>query len=139
MSRATVFLTSNAEREKVIAWVRQAPYGCRVELKHAKRTVPQSDRMWGMLTDVARQIPWHGVKLRADDFKLIFLDALRQELRMVPNLAGNGFVSLGRSSSDLSKTEMSDLMELIAAFGAERGVVFHSLGEKEKEHEEHRS
>ena len=39
-------------------------------------------------------------------------------------LDGNGFVNLGRSSSDLSKGEMSDLMELIAAFGAKHGVVF---------------
>ena len=49
-------------------------------------------------------------------------------MRMVPNLDGNGFVSLGRSSSALSKEEFSDLMELIAAFAAERGV---DLGEKE--------
>ena len=51
-------------------------------------------------------------------------DALKREVRMVPNLDGNGFVSLGRSSSDLSKSEMSDLMELIAAFGAQHGVEF---------------
>jgi hypothetical protein len=52
------------------------------------------------------------------------LDGLKRELRLVPNMAGNGFVNLGRSSSDLSKGEFSDLMELIAAFGAEHGVAF---------------
>jgi hypothetical protein len=31
----------------------------------------------------------------------------------------------GTSSSDLSKSEMSDLMEIIAEFGARHGVVFH--------------
>lgn len=44
---------------------------------------------------------------------------------MVPNLDGNGMVSLGRSSSDLSKEEMGELMEVIAAWGAANGVVFH--------------
>ena len=78
-----------------------------------------------MLSDIAAQLPWHGIKLRADDWKLLFLDALKRELRMVPNLDGTGFVNLGRSSSDLSKGEMSDLMELIAAFGAEHGVKFN--------------
>ena len=78
-----------------------------------------------MLTDVARQLPWHGQKLRPDDWKLIFIDALNREQRLVPNIDGTGFVNLGTSSSDLSKAEMGDLMELIAAFGANHGVKFH--------------
>ncbi|MDB5501229.1 MAG: NinB family protein [Tardiphaga sp.] len=77
-----------------------------------------------MLTEVATQCPWHGVKLTADDWKFVFIDALKRELRTVPNIDGNGFVNLGRSSSDLSKSEMSDLIELIHAFGAEHGVKF---------------
>lgn len=77
-----------------------------------------------MLTDVAAQVKWHGLKLTPDDWKLIFMDALKREVRMVPNLDGNGFVSLGRSSSDLSKSEMSDLMELIHEFGARNDVKF---------------
>jgi len=44
---------------------------------------------------------------------------------MVPNIDGSGFVNLGRSSSDLSKAEMTDLIEIIHAFGANHGVVFH--------------
>lgn len=128
MSRAMVILTGPREREKAIAWIKQAPHGCRVEFKHSRRTVPQNARMWAMLSDIAGQLPWHGVKLSAEDWKLIFLSALKRELRMVPNLDGNGFVQLGRSSSDLSKTEMGDLMELMAAFGANHGVKFHEDG-----------
>jgi hypothetical protein len=82
-----------------------------------------------MLTEVATQVKWHGQRLTPDDYKLIFLDALKRELRIVPNLEGNGFVNLGRSSSDLSAAEISDLMELIAAFGAERGVIFNDPAE----------
>lgn len=85
--------------------------------------------MWAMLTDIASQVEWHGLKLSADDWKLIFLDGLKAELRLVPNIDGNGFVNLGRSSSDLSKEEMGDLMALIEAFGANHGVVFHWGGE----------
>ena len=77
-----------------------------------------------MLTEVSQQVPWHGVRLDPADWKLVFLDALKRELRMVPNLEGNGFVQLGRSSSDLTKEEMSGLLELIAAFGARQGVKF---------------
>jgi hypothetical protein len=81
--------------------------------------------MWAMLCELATQLAWHGQKLTPDDWKLVMLDGLKRELRMVPNMDGNGFVNLGRSSSDLSKQEMTDLIELIFAFGAKHGVVFN--------------
>lgn len=130
MSRAIIVLQSAAARQKAASLVARAPSGTRVEFKAAKRTLPQNDRMWAMLTDVAQQVPWHGVKLRPDDWKLIFLDALKRELRVVPNIDGTGFVNLGRSSSDLSKQEMTDLIELIFAFGANHGVQFHEPNEE---------
>ena len=125
MTRYAFTLRSHEDRERATKYVWAAPNGTRLELKAARRSLPQNDRMWAMLTDVADQVKWHGVKLRPDDWKLIFLDALKREARMVPNIEGNGFVNLGRSSSDLTKEEMSDLMELIAMFGAQRGVAFH--------------
>ena len=129
MSRALVTIRTDADRAKVTAWAAKAPVGTRVEFKARKRSVPQNDRMWAMLTDVATQLKWHGIKLTPEDWKVIFLDALKRELRTVPNLDGNGFVNLGRSSSDLSKEEMTDLIEVIAAFGANNGVVFNDPAE----------
>lgn len=124
MTRATVVLTNDAQRHKAACWIQQAPNGTRVEFKEVKRSLPQNDRFWAMLTDVAQQVPWHGLKLTPDDWKLVFLDALNREVRMVPNIDGTGFVDLGRRSSDLSKSEMSDLIELVFAFGAKHGVKF---------------
>ena len=124
MSRAVLILANDTVRQRAVNWCQKAPVGTRVEYKAPKRTLPQNSRMWAMLTDVAHQVPWHGIRLSADDWKILFLDALKREVRMVPNLDGNGFVQLGRSSSDLSKEEMGMLMELIAAFGANHGVMF---------------
>lgn len=132
MSRVTVILNSAATRRRALAWVQKAPPGTRLEFKEPKRSIPQNARMWVMLTDIARQLPWHGVKLSPDDWKLLFLDGLKRELRIVPNIDGNGFVNLGRSSSDLSKAEMSDLMELIAAFGAKHKVEFSDPNQAEQ-------
>lgn len=123
MSRALITIRGAADRSRAIAWVSQAAPGTRVEFKQTKRSIPQNDRMWAMLTDVARQLPWHGQKLSPDDWKLIFLDALKGEVRSVPNIDGTGFVSL-RRSSDLSKDEMSNMIELIASFGVGHGVKF---------------
>jgi hypothetical protein len=125
MSRALVTLNGKSDRERVANWVMRLPAGSRVEFKKPRRTLPQNDKMWSMLTDVSTQLKWHGLTLSTEDWKLIFLDALNREVRMVPNIDGTGFVNLGRSSSDLSKDEMSDLFEVISAFGARHGVVFH--------------
>lgn len=127
MTRAVVILDSQHNREKACEWIVKAPRNTRVEFKLAKRSLPQNARMWAMLTDVASQVTWHGQKLTPDDWKLILLDALKREVRIVPAIDGRGFVNLGRSSSDLSKSEMGDLMELIAAFGAEHGVRFNEV------------
>lgn len=129
MSRAVVVIDGARNRARAAEWVSRAPFGTRIEFKRAKRSIPQNARMWAMLTDVASQVEWHGQRLTPDDFKLIFLDALKREVRIVPAIDGRGFVNLGRSSSDLSKSEMGDLMELIAAFGAERGVRFKETDE----------
>jgi hypothetical protein len=129
MSRATLIIRSDAERNLAARWAQAAPAGTRIEFKQTKRSLPQNSRMWAMLTDIARQVTWHGHRLTAEDFKLVFLDALKRECRLVPNIDGTGFVSLGRSSSDLSKEEMSDLLEIIAAFGAQHGVKFQDDAE----------
>lgn len=129
MSRALVTLWRREDRDRAHRWIDGVPNGTRVEFKEAKRSTDQNAKMWACLTDIASQVQWHGLKLSPDDWKLIFLDALKREVRMVPNIDGNGFVSLGRSSSDLSKSEMSDLIELIYEFGARHGAQFHGAGD----------
>lgn len=124
MSRYFITLRSSADRARAMKVITAAPHGTRIEVKAAKRSLPQNDLMWAALTEVATQLPWHGQKLRPDDWKLIFLDALKREAHLVPNIDGSGFVNLGTSSSDLSKQEMSDLIELIHEFGARHGVRF---------------
>jgi len=125
MARATLVLVSPEIRERAARWVAELPDGTRVDFKGPSRSLQQNDKMWAMLTEVATQVTWYGDKLSADDWKMIFINALKRELRMVPNLDGRGVVVVGQSSSDLSKSEMADLITLIEQFGANHGVVFH--------------
>ena len=128
MSRALLRIDGPVTRARVADLLARVPEGTRVEFKGGRRTLPQNDRMWAMLTEVARQQTWppgpHGIKLLPNDWKLIFLDALKREVRTVPNLDSTGFVNLSGSSSDLSKEEMSEMIELMTAWGAQNGVVF---------------
>ncbi len=129
MSRALLILNGPADRSRAIELIGKAPKGTRVHFKGEKRSLAQNDRMWAMLTDISHQLAWHGQKLRADDWKLVLLAGLKRELRIVPNIDGNGFVNLSQSSSDLSKAEMSEFIELIFAFGAQHGVKFQDDAE----------
>ena len=120
-----LFIMSARERSRILQWVQRAPDGYRVEIKEPRRSSDQNAKMWACLSDIASQKTHHGVRLSPEDWKALFMSALRQEVRIVPNLDGNGFVTLGRSTSDLSKAEFSDLLEIIHEWGARNGVTFH--------------
>jgi hypothetical protein len=123
MGRAQLILTGLHDRAKAHAWIDKAPANTRVEFKSSKRTLPQNDRMWLMLTAVAEQVEWYGQKLSADDWKDVFSASLRKA-RVVPGLDPGTYVPLGMRTSDMGKDEMTVLMDLIEAFAAERGVKF---------------
>lgn len=125
MGRALLVLWNDAQRAKAIDWIRRAPKDTRVTFQGPQRTLPQNDRLWAMLTDLSEQLSWHGQKLSPEDWKVVMMSGLNQELRVVPNINGNGFVPLGRSSSKLSVAEMKDLQDLIEAFAAQHGVKLH--------------
>ena len=124
MSHATIILNTQQARQTAMGWISHAKHGTRVEFKTSKRSIPQNARLHAMLGEIAVAVKWHGLKLSVDDWKLIFMDGLKRELRLVPNLDGTGFVNLGRSTSKLTKEECADLIELVFAFGAKQGVSF---------------
>lgn len=129
MSRVLIILNGQAARKKAAHWCAIAPINTRVEFKESRRSIPQNDRFWAMIGEVAQQVTWRDLlgrpfKMTSDQWKIFFLDMLNREALLVPNADGTGYVNLGRSSSDLSKAEMSDLQTLIEMFGAQHGVVF---------------
>ena len=125
MSRALIVVHGAADRERAAKWAQQAPSGTRIEFKAMKRTLPQNDRMWAMLTDVAAQKEHAGRKYTPDQWKVLFMHACGREVQFIPSLDGSTFIPWGNRSSDLSKAEMSELIEFMFSWGAENGVVFH--------------
>lgn len=93
-----------------------------IEVKDVNRSLEQNARMWAMLTDVSRQVDWYGRKLSPEEWKHVFSASLKKQ-DVVPGLDG-GFVVLGISTSKMTIREIGELMELMEAFGAERGVRF---------------
>jgi hypothetical protein len=93
-----------------------------VEIKPETRTLAQNARLWAMLTDVSKQVDWYGRKLSQEEWKHVFTASLAKQ-DVVPGIDG-GFVVLGKSTSKMTKPEMSELQQLIEAFGAQQGVRF---------------
>jgi hypothetical protein len=89
------------------------------------RTIEQNDKMWAMLNDVAKQVEWQVdgalVKLSADEWKDIFTASLKKLTKVARGIDG-GFVVLGASTKKMGVKAMSDLIEVMYAFGAEHDV-----------------
>ena len=121
--RQTRTLT-HANRDEILAAVAAAPIGSRVTLQGPRRTREQNAFMWVLLEAFADQIEHFGRKYDAETWKAVFMKALGKELEFVPSLDGEEIVALGYRSSELSKEEMSDMIELMFAEGAKRAVDF---------------
>lgn len=124
MGRALVTIRSAADRATATNWVAKAPPGTRILFKSSKRSLPQNDRMWAMLTDISRQASHAGQRYTPDQWKILFMHGCGRELQVIPSLDGSTFLQWGYSSSDLSKDEMSELIEFMFAWGAENGIQF---------------
>ena len=133
MSRALLILISEADRAKAKRWIDQSPRMTRVEFKAHKRSSDQNSKMWAMLTEVAEQATHMGQRYTPDQWKILFMFACGREVQFLPGLDGKTFLPWGQSTSDLSKDEMTDLIEFIHAWGAENGVVFHDPQEPQDE------
>jgi hypothetical protein len=92
-----------------------------ITLSRPNRTIEQNNKLWPMLTDIAKQVVWYGQKYSKEDWKDMITSALTPEQRVAPGLNG-GVVLLGMSTSRMNKKEFSDLIELIYCFGAQQGV-----------------
>lgn len=123
MAKETFRLCGVVQREYAARRLAAAPDDYVVVIKEPTRTDDQNAKLWPMLADVARQVDWYGRKLTDENWKDVFTASLRA-LDVVPNLDGTGFVALGQRTSQFSKREFSDLIELMYAFGAQRGVVW---------------
>lgn len=118
MGRAVLTLPRGADKAR--EWIARAPHGTRVTFQGPKRSTPQNDRMWALLTDVSTQLVWHGQRYSPEEWKDYFMHAYRGE-KWMPAEEG-GMVPIGRATSKLSKEEHSELTTIIEAFAARHGV-----------------
>ena len=121
VTRRTFILAHDQARAYAVQAVQNAPQGYSVVVSEPTRTLEQNALLWPLLDALSAQLEWHGQKLSSDDWKDLLTASLVKQ-RAAPAIDGSGFVVFGHRTSNFTKTMMSDLIELIMAFGAERGV-----------------
>lgn len=91
---------------------------------HDSRTQEQNEKFHAMVRDISRQVKWADEWLDEEQWKRLILGAAYGQL-VVPNPFGEGLVVVNRCvSRKLNKPTMSELIEQMYAFGAERGVIW---------------
>lgn len=99
-----------------------------LELKEETRRDAQNALLHALLTEISRQVKWHGKTLSVDVWKRLCTAAWLRELgespEMVPALDGKGFDVIFERTSTLTVKQCASLCDWILAFGAEQGVRF---------------
>jgi hypothetical protein len=115
-----IYKLNPISRPIAIEAVKSAPEGYVVRVDEPTRTLDQNSKLWPMLNDIAKQVIWYGQRLQDHEWKDVFTAAL-VKAKVVPGLDG-GFVVCGQHTSTMGKRMFSDLIELMYAFGSEKGV-----------------
>jgi NinB protein len=100
------------------------------------RTSDQNSRMWAMLTDISNQVEWvtaqgEPCKPSPENWKDIFTAYLKGQ-KMFAGIEG-GIVMCGERTSRMSTKELSELIEAMYWFGAEKRVIWTNPAEQYNE------
>ena len=123
--KQTFFLINSQVKQSAMLAIKMASEDMICEIKKKTRSLEQNAKMWAMLAEVSDQVNWYGNKLTSDEWKDVFSASLKSQ-KVVPGIDG-GFVVCGQRTSKMTKSEMAELIELMMAFGAERGVKFLNI------------
>lgn len=126
MSGLTVILCGDAQRQHAKRLIDIAPPNAVLNVREATRTIAQNDKMHAMLSEVAIARPMGRVHT-TEVWKCIFMDTCGFKPSWVPTLDGEGVINTGYRSSRLGKSQMSDLIEAMHAFGAEHNIEFKAI------------
>jgi hypothetical protein len=118
----TVILHGKSQKQFAHDLIERAPAGAVLTIREAKRTVDQNSMLWACLSDVSRSMP-DGRRHTPEVWKTLFMHACGHAVQFEHGLNGQPF-PVGFRSSNLTKSQMADLITFILQWGNEKGVVW---------------
>lgn len=132
---------ASAHRDLMQVWVRakallMAGHRLVLEVREDVKSREQERRYHAMIGEVAAQAAHLGSKWGPEDWKRLLLDAFARETgrshgRVIPNLSGSGMVEVGIQSRKFTKSDASEFIEWLHAWGAHNGVQFREWVDQE--------
>lgn len=102
-----------------------------LELRERTRTDEQNDALHGLIDQILKQRPTlAGIVMDKVRYKAVFMHALGHEMVMLPSLSGDGFFPMGLSTSKLTVSEFTALIEFALAWCAEQEIYVQHFDEK---------
>lgn len=114
-------LTNAFSRERFKRIIDQAPDGYIAEVREPKRTQDQSAKMWAMLTDISLSKPG-GATYTPEEWKARVMQACGWECQFLPGILDGHPFPVGFRSSQMTKAQMSAMIDWMQAWGDEQGV-----------------
>lgn len=78
-------LVNEKVKENLISFIRLLPTDSEnplvVCIQEMTRTLEQNARMWATLTDISKQVIWHGLTLTNEEWKHVFTATLKGQKR----------------------------------------------------------
>jgi len=99
-----------------------------VEVRESTRTLVRNDQLHAVLTDITKQVKWHGEYYDIEDWKRLltagWMRATDRKIKLIPAIDGNGIDVLYQRTSKLTEAECRELIQYIYAWGVDHGVKF---------------
>lgn len=115
-----IILRGDYQRLMAHHLIDKAPVNAVVKIAPESRSTDQNNKMWAMLSDISRAKP-EGRRHTPEVWKCLMMHACGHETAFETGLDDRPF-PVGFHSSKLTKAQMSDLIEFIAAYGARHNV-----------------
>jgi len=125
-------LINESVKQRAAALVLKCPdepvYEMVLRQAESLRTIEQNAKAHAMLSDISKQVTWHGVKLSVEVWKRLTIAATLREIGekpiLVPALDGCGIDIIYEKSSKLSVKITALWIEWLYCFGAEKNVTW---------------
>ena len=98
-----------------------------LEIKPPSKSREQERKYHAILRDIAQQSQHMGAKWSADDWKRLLVQEFCRQAglesgQIVPSLAGDGIVQLGRQTRNFTKEQASDFVAFLICWCDQNGI-----------------
>lgn len=134
MSERRIFILVHAlARRLATEAVRAAEDGMVVTIRKPNRSLDQNAIFHAMCGDIAKARPvYAGIRMDGDDWKALLVlshaKATKRDggqLRLVPDLEGDGYIQLRESTARMSIERSSSLIDYTIAWATKQGIPLH--------------